>query len=85
LVSTGKKVIDQCGFTAADIDDGSRATSNRLFYKGKLGLKVQAVPADCVRSFLCVDLFPMGVCIHNQQPRYWFTPKNDMSVAGDVG
>jgi hypothetical protein len=30
LVSPGAKVIDQCGFTAADDYDGRRATSRRL-------------------------------------------------------
>ncbi len=50
---SGEKVIDQCGFTAAAVNDGSRATSRRLFHKRKRGLKVRAVPTDCVRSFRC--------------------------------
>ncbi len=49
---SGEKVIDQCGFTAA-VNDGSRATSRRLFHKSKRGLKVRAVPTDCVCSFRC--------------------------------
>jgi hypothetical protein len=51
LVSAGQKVIDQCGFTAADVYDGSRATSSPLFYERERGLKVRTVPADCVRAF----------------------------------
>jgi hypothetical protein len=39
----------------------------RLFYQGERGLKVRAVPADCVRGFLCVDLLPVGLCVHTDQ------------------
>ena len=35
LVSAGEKVIDQCGFTTADINDGRRASRSRLFYECK--------------------------------------------------
>jgi len=64
FVSAGKKIINQCGLTAADVNDRSRSTRSRLLYQSERGFKVRAVPADCVRSFLCVDLFPMGLCIH---------------------
>jgi hypothetical protein len=40
LVSTGEKVIDQGGFTAADVDDRGGATNSRLLYQGERGLKV---------------------------------------------
>jgi hypothetical protein len=33
LISTREKIIDQGGFTAANIDDGSRATRSRLSYE----------------------------------------------------
>lgn len=61
---TGEKVIDQCGLTGTDIDNGCRATSSRLFYERKRSFKVRTVPADCVRGFLCVDLFPISLRIH---------------------
>ena len=64
---SGEKVIDQCGFTAADIDDGCRASRSCLFYERKGRLKVWAVPADFARSFLCVDLFPMSLYVHTDQ------------------
>jgi hypothetical protein len=67
LVSAGEEVIDQCGFTTADINDGYRASRSRLFYKPERCLKVRTVPTDCVRGFLCVDLLPVGLCVHTDQ------------------
>jgi len=64
LVSAGEKVIDQRGFTAANINDRSRPTRSRLLYQGERRLKVRTVPTDCVGGFLCVDFFPMGLCVH---------------------
>jgi len=66
LVSAGEKVIDQCGFTATDVDDRSRATNSRLLYQSERGFKVRTVPADCVAGFLCVDFFPMDLCFHTR-------------------
>ena len=40
---------------------------SRLFYQRERSLKVRTVPADCVRGFLCVDLLPMGLCVHTDQ------------------
>src|ERR1700757_396736 len=64
LVSAGEKIINQCGFTAADINDRRRATSSRLLNQSERGLKVWPVPAERVGGFLCVDLLPVGLGIH---------------------
>jgi hypothetical protein len=70
FVSAGEEIVDQGGFTAANIEDGRRATRSCLFYERERGLKVRTVPADCVWSFLCVDFFPMSLCIHTDYPLY---------------
>src|SRR5580704_2067658 len=67
LVFTGEKVIDRRGFTAADINDRCRASRGRLFDKRKGRLKVWAIPAHCLWSFLCVNLFPMSLHVHTDQ------------------
>jgi hypothetical protein len=40
-VSAGEKVIDQCGFTTADVYDRSRASRRRLLYQRERSLKVE--------------------------------------------
>jgi hypothetical protein len=70
LEFTGEKVIDQRGFTAADIHDRCRASRSRLFDKRKGRFKVWAIPAHCLWSFLCVNLFPMSLYVHPDQRHF---------------
>jgi len=73
LVPTGEEVIDERGFTSAYIDNGCREVASGTFDELQRGLKVRSVPTDCVWSFLRVDLFPMSLCIHTDQPPLLFS------------
>ena len=58
-------------------------TTSRLLYQGERGFKVRTVPIDCVRSFLCVDLLPMGLCIHIDERSYSTTNISGSTVISD--
>src|ERR1019366_4571166 len=54
-----------------------------LLYECKGGLKVRTVPADCVRGFLSVDLFPMGLNIHTDERPYSTTNISGSTMISD--
>ena len=59
-----RKSSTPADFTAADIDDRCRASRSRLFDKRKGRRKMWAIPAHCLWSFLCVNLFPLSLHVN---------------------
>ncbi len=63
-VSPGEEVINQGGFSGADINNGRGRPCGGLLDKIQRGLKVRPVPANFVPRLLHIDFFPMTLCVH---------------------
>ncbi len=59
LISAGHKVVGQRGFAAPDVNDGRRKTRASSLNEGEGRFEMRQVPADSVRCFCLINLFPM--------------------------
>ena len=80
----GERVVGQRGFAAAYINNEGRKTGAGSLNESQRRFEMGPVPADDVRRFCFVNLFPMCLCVHGdlfdcseQRPR-------DQSVAADA-
>src|SRR5690242_15353407 len=62
-----QQVIDECGFSSAHIND-CRISRRDSFDESKRSLKVRAVPTHRIRRLFRVDLFPVGLSVHQRSP-----------------
>src|SRR6185312_4470874 len=62
-----QQVIDESGLSTTDIND-CRTSGRDSFDESKRSLKVRAVPTDRIRRFFRVNLFPVGLSVHERSP-----------------